>query len=164
MPIDTLPLLDLCLGRHARTCRPVTKGPLGDREQPESGPSGCSREGVHRRPRELTMTAREPKRKGWRSVQIKVVWGEPPSEEARQAFLKGLAQLMAADLLRRLVEGDESLVVERTGDQLRVVSGESTSANPKDRRKKSAKRTERGGDSGGSGRSRPDARGGRRGS
>lgn len=54
--------------------------------------------------------------KGCRRTELKVVWGQPPSEEALAAFSDGLAELIAADLLR----GDASLLSERIGNELQV--------------------------------------------
>lgn len=56
---------------------------------------------------------RNPDGKGRRQADVKVVWGQPPSEEALAAFIDGLAEIIAVDLLRRIREGDGSLLSER---------------------------------------------------
>jgi predicted DNA-binding protein len=48
------------------------------------------------------------------------VWAQPPSKEALVAFIDGLAELIATDLLRRIRDGDESLLSERVGNELHV--------------------------------------------
>jgi hypothetical protein len=61
-----------------------------------------------------------PDGKGRRRVELKVVCGQPPSEEAPTALIDGLAELIAADLLRRISEGDEFLLSEWVGNELDV--------------------------------------------
>jgi hypothetical protein len=63
---------------------------------------------------------KNPDGKGRRRAEPKVVWHSHRRRKLLRHSIDRLAEFIATDLLRRIREGDESLLSERVGNELHV--------------------------------------------